>query len=35
MRVTSYFEDLFERNIVVQSEFEFDGRFTNYNFFKF
>jgi hypothetical protein len=30
-----YFEGLFERDIIVQSEFEFDGWFKNYNFLSF
>jgi hypothetical protein len=35
MQVTSCFEGLFKRNILVQSEFKFDGWFKNYKFFKF
>ena len=31
----SCFEGLFKRDIIVQSKFEFDGWFKNYNFFKF
>ena len=34
MQVTSYFEDFFKRNTVVQSDFKFDGQFKNYNFLK-
>jgi len=33
MQVTTYFEYLFERNIVMQLELEFDGLFKNYNLF--
>jgi hypothetical protein len=32
MQVGSYFEDLVERDTVLQSEIKFDGRFKNYNF---
>jgi hypothetical protein len=35
MQVSSCFENLFERNIVVELEFKFDGWFKNYNFFIF
>ena len=31
----SCFEDLLERDTIVQSEFVFDGWFKNYNFFSF
>jgi len=34
MQVTSYFEDFFKTNTVVQSDFKFDGQFKNYNFLK-
>jgi len=33
--VGSCFENLLERDISVQSDFDFDGWFKNYNFFKF
>jgi len=33
--VRSCFEDLLERDTIVQSEFVFDGWFKNYNFFSF
>ena len=32
IQVGSCFEGLLERDIIVQSEFEFDGWFKNYNF---
>jgi len=33
--VGSCFEGLLKRDTIVQSEFEFDGSFKNYNFFSF
>jgi hypothetical protein len=34
MQVMYCFEDLFKRNIAVQSDFKFDGQFNHYNLFK-
>jgi len=33
MQAISCFEGLLERNLVVQTEFEFDGQFKDYSFF--
>jgi hypothetical protein len=35
IQVGSCFEDLLERDTIVQSEFEFDEWFKNYNFLSF